>query len=402
MAPAARLTLPAGTRLPTFHIAPPHFRVQGWDPLLIIAQIVTLQTLHYLTLALLLPPLLSRFASSSLLGYEGGPSSVSVVMDWREFIGRPTTSLTTRRSLPAGLVGLDVFQAVSTFGAWGLKALIAKGDGKAVHVGVKEITEGLVRVLEYDQFRGWVVAFAWCITAMIDVFYLYHFVRRPTHILDSSLTLLFNHLILTTYYSSQFPTSFFFYFILIGSSVVQIVLAEQMCVRREMKEGFSFDENGSNGSASPDVNMNGGGGGARLGNNNVNGGSNGKGSTDSATTPLLRNNLSPNPAEPSRRTSSPNSITKLSDEQHEMSVFSSPSSKTPQSHSHTKSFGAGVGTGTGTGKKLHSKHLSLTTAMQSILGAGSGGGGGRMVSSPILMKGGNNYDRVSSKDRDDD
>ncbi|SCZ95095.1 BZ3500_MvSof-1268-A1-R1_Chr11-3g03599 [Microbotryum saponariae] len=382
MAPAARLTLPAGTRLPTFHIAPPHFRVQGWDPLLIIAQIVTLQTLHYLTLALLLPPLLSRFASSTLLGYEGGPSSVSVVMDWREFIGRPTTSLPTRRSLPAGLVGLDVFQAVSTSGAWGLKTLIAKGDGKAVHVGVKEIEEGLVRVLEYDQFRGWVVAIAWCITAMIDVFYLYHFVRRPTHILDSSLTLLFNHLILTTYYSSQFPTSFFFYFILIGSSVAQIVLAEQMCVRREMKEGFSFDENGSNSSASPDVNMNGGGG--RLG-NSISGGSNGKGSTDAVTTPLLRNNLSPNPSEPLRRTSSPNPITKHSDEQHEMSVFSSPSSITPQSHSHTKSFGAGVGTSTG--KKSHSKHLSLTTAVQSVLGAGSGGGGG-MVSSPISMKGG--------------
>ncbi|SCV73584.1 BQ2448_7510 [Microbotryum intermedium] len=394
MAPAARLTLPAGTRLPTFHIAPPHFRVQGWDPLLIIAQIVTLQTLHYLTLAVLLPPLLSTFASSTLLEYEGGPSSVSVVMDWREFIGRPTTSLATRRSLPAGLVGLDVFQAVSTSGARGLKALIAEGDGQAVHVGVKEITEGLVRVLEYDQFRGWVVALAWCITALVDVIYLYHFVRRPTHILDSSLTLLFNHFILTTYYSSHFPTSFFFYFILIGSSIAQIVLAEQMCVRREMKEGFTFDETGSNGTGSPEVTMTG-----RLGSSGS-AGSNGKGVANGAMSPLLRNSPSLNPSEPLRRASSPNPTSSSSNrtDELEMGVFSTPSPTTLKSHSHTKSFGTGIGTGTV--KKPHSKHLSLSTAMQSVLGGSNGGGG--TVSSPISMKGGNNYERVSGKDRDGD
>lgn len=74
-----------------------------------------------------------------------------------------------------------------------------------------------------------------------SVVYLYHLVRRPTHILDFSLTLIFNHLILTTYYSSSFPSSFFFWFILTISTIAQIVLAEQWCVRREMREGFTID-----------------------------------------------------------------------------------------------------------------------------------------------------------------
>lgn len=39
-----------------------NFRIQGWDPILIIAQIIALQALHYLTLCVLTPPLLALFA----------------------------------------------------------------------------------------------------------------------------------------------------------------------------------------------------------------------------------------------------------------------------------------------------------------------------------------------------
>lgn len=75
-----------------------------------------------------------------------------------------------------------------------------------------------------------------------SVFSLYHIVRRPTHILDFSLTLVFVHLILTIYYSSSFPTSIFFWLVVAGSSVAQIVIAEQLCVRREMRDGFTLND----------------------------------------------------------------------------------------------------------------------------------------------------------------
>lgn len=74
-----------------------------------------------------------------------------------------------------------------------------------------------------------------------SIVYLYHLIRRPTHILDFALTLIFNHLILTTYYSSSFPSSLFFWFVLSVSTIAQIVIAEQWCVRREMREGFTID-----------------------------------------------------------------------------------------------------------------------------------------------------------------
>lgn len=71
------------------------------------------------------------------------------------------------------------------------------------------------------------------------VFYLYHIIRRPTYILDFALTLLFNHLILTTYYAASFPTSLFTWSIFILSAVVQIIWAEQLCIKREMRSNLS-------------------------------------------------------------------------------------------------------------------------------------------------------------------
>jgi protein SYS1 len=58
-------------------------------------------------------------------------------------------------------------------------------------------------------------------------------------ILDFSLTLLFNHLVLTTYYSASIPTSLFFYMITFGGAAISVIAAEQMCIKREMQEGLS-------------------------------------------------------------------------------------------------------------------------------------------------------------------
>jgi hypothetical protein len=66
-------------------------------------------------------------------------------------------------------------------------------------------------------------------------------IRRPRLILDFALTLVFNHLVLTTYYSASIPTSIFFYIILFGGAALTIVVAEQLCVKREMREGLKVN-----------------------------------------------------------------------------------------------------------------------------------------------------------------
>lgn len=123
-------------------------------------QIVSLQCLHYLSLSLILPVLLSTFASRPLLAYEGGPSSVSLMMDWREFTGSPTVSLapSVKRGLEVGLVGLSSFATRKGPGG--------TGDGGALLVS--DVSRGLVRVIERDSARGWTVAAGWLCASMIE------------------------------------------------------------------------------------------------------------------------------------------------------------------------------------------------------------------------------------------
>ncbi|KAG7443983.1 uncharacterized protein BT62DRAFT_981884 [Guyanagaster necrorhizus] len=147
----------------------------NWDPLLLISQIVSMQTLHYLTLSLFTPPLLTLFADPQALEYTGGPSNVGMIMDWREMS---------------------------------------------------------------DPTRGWVVAFCWVFACCFDIPYLTLLIRRPRLILDFSLTLLFNHLVLTTYYAGRVPASGFWWGVVGVGTLGMVVGAEQACVRREMREGL--------------------------------------------------------------------------------------------------------------------------------------------------------------------
>ena len=71
-----------------------------------------------------------------------------------------------------------------------------------------------------------------------SIYFLYALVRRPRLILDFALTLLFNHLVLTTYYAAAVPTSLFFWLVMGVSTAGTIVFAEQLCVKREMNEGL--------------------------------------------------------------------------------------------------------------------------------------------------------------------
>lgn len=65
-------------------------RIQGWDPLLIISQIISLQTIHYLALSLLIPPVLQWTTDPQALAYAGGPRVTSYALDWREIASRST------------------------------------------------------------------------------------------------------------------------------------------------------------------------------------------------------------------------------------------------------------------------------------------------------------------------
>ncbi|GJE93849.1 hypothetical protein PsYK624_100130 [Phanerochaete sordida] len=185
----------------------------GWDPVLIVSQIISLQTLHYVTLAVLLPPLLALFAESSSLEYEGGAANVGMIMDWRHMAGRPTSTST------------DPWATLNS--VW--------SGGK--QVGVGEVEDRWNTRL--DPRRGWIIAACWVGASCADVFFLYTIVRRPRLILDFTLTLLFNHLLLTTYYAASVPTSLFFWIVMVVCAVLMVIVTEQLCVRREMREGLA-------------------------------------------------------------------------------------------------------------------------------------------------------------------
>ncbi|KAF8957142.1 integral membrane protein S linking to the trans Golgi network-domain-containing protein [Flammula alnicola] len=186
--------------------------MSNWDPVLLLSQIFSMQTLHYLTLSVIVPPLLATFAESSSLNYEGGAASVGMIMDWRQMAGQPT------------VIGMPIGER---WWAW--------SGGRKVGYGQKEDQwDGRM-----DPMRGWIIAFCWVVACSADIYYLYKLIRRPRLILDFALTLVFNHLVLTTYYSAAIPTSLFFWLVLLGGAVLTIIVAEQLCVKREMSEGLT-------------------------------------------------------------------------------------------------------------------------------------------------------------------
>ncbi|CDZ97255.1 Integral membrane protein SYS1-related [Phaffia rhodozyma] len=160
-------------------------------------------------------------------------------MDWREIAGQPTFSLPA--STPSSAGWMDMFG-----GAWSGGKLVGVGAAGSAG-GLYDESDGsneFVRdwVHEWDgqadSKRGWVIAGAWGIASCVDVLFLHHFVRRPTHILDHAASFTFNHILLTIYYSAHFPSSIFFWIVMTTCTVGTIVWAEQVCVAREMREGI--------------------------------------------------------------------------------------------------------------------------------------------------------------------
>lgn len=194
-------------------MAPPTH--SNWDPILLISQIVSMQALHYLTLSIFIPPLLIIFSEPKSLTFEGGAANVGMVMDWREMAGHPTV------------------RGIHGEGRWSQYTWAWSGGKKIGYAS--DQWEG--RTL--DPTRGWIIAFCWLLACSADIYYLYVLIRRPRLILDFALTLIFNHLVLTTYYSASVPTSLFFWLVMILGSALTVIAAEQMCVKREMREGLT-------------------------------------------------------------------------------------------------------------------------------------------------------------------
>ncbi|KAL4251590.1 Integral membrane protein SYS1-related [Abortiporus biennis] len=190
---------------------------QTWDPILIISQIVSMQTLHYITLALLVPPMLTIFAEKNSLDYEGGASNVGMVMDWRQMAGKPPARY---------LLGEGPWHSIG--------AVWSGGKQVGSETVQKDFWDGRI-----DPIRGWVIAACWILASGADIYFLYTLIRKPRLILDFSLTLLFNHLVLTTYYANSLPTSWFFWAVMLASTCLMVVVAEQLCVKREMTEGLT-------------------------------------------------------------------------------------------------------------------------------------------------------------------
>ncbi|KAI8452435.1 integral membrane protein S linking to the trans Golgi network-domain-containing protein [Phakopsora pachyrhizi] len=217
---------------------------------------------------------------------QGGPSNVAMIMDWRELIGIGTIDQSlnlnhqhSQRTWENGnyvhgkLLPPSLGRKPSTskkfnprdgiFKRLNHRRISMRSDlgGGTVDDGFRGV--GVVVERSYDEIidknlisnqtlvnlsspkdpaadsrRSWVLSISWFMSSMIGVLFLYQIVRRPIHIMDHSLTICLNHLILTTYYSSRFPNSIWFYFVMITSSIFQIVWSENLCVRREMREGL--------------------------------------------------------------------------------------------------------------------------------------------------------------------
>jgi len=94
----------------------------------------------------LVPPLLRLFAEPVSLAYEGGVSSIGMIMDWREMAGRPTVR---------GIYDAERWGSYSYSWAW--------SGGKIVGFSWREDLLGGV-----DPRRGWIIAFGWIAACCVE------------------------------------------------------------------------------------------------------------------------------------------------------------------------------------------------------------------------------------------
>lgn len=163
------------------------FRIQGWDPILIVAQIVAVQTLHYLTLALLVPPLLSIFADPVALDFEGGAANIAMIMDWREMAGRGTLQADAPvggGTIPPGLLdqltpsnAAPLDQKIRRVER-ALRRELAGGEAISASVSRDVVRSSLVTDMAADPRKGWVLGASWGMASMLGCVSLSWSVKR--------------------------------------------------------------------------------------------------------------------------------------------------------------------------------------------------------------------------------
>lgn len=177
-----------------------------------------MQCLHYLVLALVLPPLLSLLVfNRTALNFQGGPASLSLLLDWREIAGIPITD--GGRAWPWGEYHFDKLsqvetEALTTGGAntsniddgfgirywWEWEAFVQRDTRRYVKIksgdsvawegrkmGAGSVQESIVRnliatsgrdktygelgwwyALAKDSSRGWVIVLAWAVAGAAE------------------------------------------------------------------------------------------------------------------------------------------------------------------------------------------------------------------------------------------
>lgn len=260
--------------------------LQGWDPVRIVSQIVAFQTLHYLLLATLVPPLLAIFAETSSLMFEGGPTQVGMLFDWRQIAAQPTydwqTAVeTTVTKTGSGsndqLLDPNVVAQWNLDNVWldrpqsALSGLVGSAGGIVMDheqiLRFKHLRNGTNTPEEHDDrnttttttttprealehwewdhtrdaSRSWVLICTWFISIPLDILLLVYLVRRPTHMLDHTLTFHLYNLLVVSYYSASLPTSLSWWITMLIHAAVTIVWSEQLAIQREMNRSIGYN-----------------------------------------------------------------------------------------------------------------------------------------------------------------
>jgi hypothetical protein len=288
---------------PTMHLGLPSRDVrwsalatpmQGFDAVRLISQIVSVQTLHYLSLAFFLPPLLALLTFNRYaLDYQGGVASLSLLLDWREIAGypiqnggrawhgRPHETPLSRHELDflreSNLNTSDVADGFGNRFWWEYEAFVhidanhfvkidqpgqiawegrrlgsggiaEKAAQQAIYRAKLESSDpsqaevyddrGWWYVFGQDASRGWIICLAWAMSGVVDVILLATLIRRPTHILDHTITLHVLHLLLTWLYTHKFPSSLFYWLVMAAHAGAIVVWAEALSIKREMRVGW--------------------------------------------------------------------------------------------------------------------------------------------------------------------
>ncbi|KAF8979483.1 hypothetical protein BGZ46_005383 [Entomortierella lignicola] len=126
------------------------------------------------------------------------------------------------------------------------------------------------REIRADNAQGMLLGLAWLLNSIVGVYLLLKIVARARLVLDFSLTLLFHHVIVTTYYSDHIPTSFLWWALNGTTAGIMVFGGEYVCMQQEMEPiilggGQQQTGSGSNGGGSSSNNS------SSIGNTNASG-----------------------------------------------------------------------------------------------------------------------------------